>query len=132
MWGNIQAYHAENNFELKKISNSKYEAFIIDFDYQGYHFENIFLVGDAGGFVSGLTGEGIYQALVSGEEIGKIILNKNYQSSKIQELLKIKKKHNRIMNFLIRCGKFRTIIFYIGVLLLKIPYFKKKAIDLLA
>jgi len=114
------------------ISNAKYEAFMIDFDYQGYQFENIFLVGDAGGFVSGLTGEGIYQALVSGEEIGKIILNKNYQSSKIEELLKIKKKHNRIMNFLIRCGKFRTIIFYIGVILLKIPYFKKKAIDLLA
>jgi len=113
------------------ISNAKYEAFILDCDYQGYQFENIFLVGDAGGFVSGLTGEGIYQALISGEEIGKIILDKNYKSEKIDELLKIKKKHNRLINFLIRCGKFRTISFYIGVLLLKIPYFKKKALDLL-
>ena len=114
------------------ISNAKYEAFILNYDYQGYQFKNIFLVGDAGGFASGLTGEGIYQALVSGEEVGKILLNNNYKSKKIDELLKTKKKHNRLMNFLIRCGKFRTIIFYIGFLLLKIPYFKKRAIDLLA
>lgn len=105
---------------------------MLDYDYQGYRFKNIFLVGDAGGFVSGLTGEGIYQALISGEEIGKIILDKNYNSNKINELLKIKRKHNKLMNFLIRCGKFRTIIFYTGILLLKISYFKKKAIDLLA
>jgi len=114
------------------ISNAKYEAFMLDYDYQGYQFKNIFLVGDAGGFVSGLTGEGIYQALVSGEEIGKIILDKEYQSSKIESLLKIKKKHNKLMNILIKSGKFRTIIFYLGILLFKIPYFKKKAIDLLA
>jgi len=126
---NFQKWLEENKFD---ISNAKYEAFMIDFDYQGHQFENIFLTGDAGGFVSGLTGEGIYQALVSGEEIGKIILDENYKSNKINELLKIKKKHNELMNFLIRCGKFRTIIFYIGVLLLKIPYFKKKALDLLA
>lgn len=114
------------------IPNAKYEAFMINFDYQGYQFGNIFLVGDAGGFVSEFTGEGIYQALVSGEEVGKIILNENYNSSKINDLLKIKKKHHQIMNFLIRCDKFRTITFYIGVLLLKIPYFKNKALDLLA
>lgn len=125
---NFQKWLKENQID---ISNAKYEAFMIDFDYQGYQFENIFLVGDAGGFVSGLTGEGIYQALVSGEEIAKIILDKNYESNKINELLKIKRKHNRLMNFLIKCGKFRTIIFYIGVFLLKIPYFKKKALDLL-
>jgi len=111
------------------ISNAKYEAFVLDYDYQGYQFENIFLVGDAGGFVSGLTGEGIYQALVSGEEIGKIILDKKYQSIKIENLLKIKKKHNKLMDILIKSGKFRTIIFYLGILLFKIPYFKKKAID---
>ena len=113
------------------ISNAKYEAFVINFDYQGHQFENIFLTGDAGGFVSGLTGEGIYQALVCGEEISKIILDKNYKSKKIDDLLKTKKKHNQLMTFLIKCGKFRTIIFYIGLLLLKIPYFKKKAINLL-
>ena len=90
------------------------------------------MVGDAGGFVSGLTGEGIYQALVTGEEVGKIILNRKYKSSKIEDLLKIKKKHNQLMNISIKCGRFRLFVFYIGIGLLKIPYFRKKVIDLLA
>jgi len=111
------------------ISNSRFESFILDYDYQGYHFENVFLAGDAGGFVSGLTGQGIYPALISGEEIGKIILNPKYKSHKISKLVKLKKKHNRLMNFLIKCREFRTVIFFIGMFFLKVPYFKRKVID---
>lgn len=114
------------------VSNAKYEAFMLDYDYQGYKFGNVFLIGDAGGFLSGLTGEGIYQALVSGKEVANIIQDKEYQSSKIEVLLKRKEKHERLMSFLIRCGKFRTIVLYILVLSTKIPYFRKKAIKLLA
>ncbi len=114
------------------ISKGRYEAFVLDYDYQGHQFENIYLIGDAGGFVSGLTGEGIYPALVSGEEIGKIILDPGYKSKKIEDLLKIRGKHNQLMGLLIKYGKFRATIFYIGMLLLKIPYFRKKAIRFLA
>jgi len=126
-----------NNFRLwlKKnkidITEGKYEAFLVDYDYQGHEFDNVFLVGDAGGFVSGLTGEGIYQALITGEEIARLVLNPKYRSTKIDQLLKIKEKHNRILNILIKSGRFRTIVFHIGRLLLKIPYFRKKAIGLL-
>jgi geranylgeranyl reductase family protein len=126
----------KNNFKKwldKKnidISKAKYEAFMLVSDYHGYQFENIYLVGDAGGFVSGLTGEGIYPALVSGEEIGKHILNSNYKSKKIENLLKTKKKHNKYMNILIKSGKFKTVVLYIGMLLLMTPYYRKKAINL--
>lgn len=126
---NFQIWLDKNKID---ISKGKHEAFMLNFDYQGYQFENVFLIGDAGGFASGLSGEGIYQALVSGEEVGKIIINPSYKSKKIRDLLKIKEKHNQLMSFLIKCGKFRTIIFYIGMLLLKIPCFRKKAIDFLA
>jgi len=105
---------------------------MLDYDCQGYKFDNIFLIGDAGGFVSGLTGEGIYQALVTGEEVGKIILDPNYKSFKIDDLLKIKKKHNKLMDFLIKHDKLRTPLFYTGMGLLKFKYFRKKTIDLLA
>ncbi len=127
-----------DNFKLwlKKnqidISNARYEAFVLDYDYRGHKFENVFLIGDAGGFVSELTGEGIYQALVSGEEVGKIILDPDYKSAEIERLLKIKKRHKLLANFSFRSGKFRTLIFYIGLILLKIPYFRKKAIALVA
>ncbi|MCX6709624.1 MAG: NAD(P)/FAD-dependent oxidoreductase [Candidatus Woesearchaeota archaeon] len=134
----LSSKELKSNFKnwLKKnkidISKGKYEAFLLNYDYQGHRFKNVFLAGDAAGFVSGLTGEGIYPALISGEEIGKIILNPDYKSNKIADLLKIKKRHNQLMNFLIKCGKFRTMVFFAGMLLLKIPCFKKKAINLLA
>jgi geranylgeranyl reductase len=114
------------------VSMGRYESFMLDYDYQGHHFGNVFLAGDAGGFVSGFTGEGIYPALISGEEVGKMILNPGYQSSKISDLLHLKKKHNWLMYFLIKCGWFRNVIFLAGMLLFKVPYLKKKAINLLA
>ncbi|MDD3531954.1 MAG: NAD(P)/FAD-dependent oxidoreductase [Candidatus Shapirobacteria bacterium] len=113
------------------VSGGKYEAFAINCDYQGYRFGNVFLAGDAGGFASELTGEGIYQALVTGEEVAKTILNSNYQPRKINDLLTTKRRHNKVLKFLIECGKFRTMVFYLGAMLFGVPFFKKKAIGLL-
>jgi len=69
--------------------------------------------------------------LISGEEIGKMILNKNYSCNNLKDLLNTKEKHKRLINFLIRHRKSRRLIFYFGILLLNIPYFKNKAISLL-
>ncbi|MDH4330181.1 MAG: NAD(P)/FAD-dependent oxidoreductase [Candidatus Moranbacteria bacterium] len=129
LMGNFNKWIGSKNID---ISNGRYEAFMINYDYQGHQFGNVFLVGDAGGFASGFTGEGIYQAVITGEEVAKNILNPEYKSHKINELLKTKRRHNRLMNFLIRCGKSRTFFFYLGILLLKIPYLKKKALEVLA
>lgn len=126
---NFHKWLKENKID---ISDAKYEAFMIDVDHQGYQFDNVFLAGDAAGLTSELTGEGIYQALVSGEEIGKEIIDKNYKPQKIDDLLQIKEKHGRLMNLLIKSGKFRVIFVCLGVLLLKIPYLKRKAIDFLS
>ena len=46
-------------------SDLKLEAFPINLNYSGMKFKNIYLVGDAVGFASRLTGEGISQALTS-------------------------------------------------------------------
>lgn len=78
------------NFEGKNL-----EGAIINYNYLGYQFDNIFLVGEAAGFVSGLSGAGIYSALISSQEIAKKILNQKYKpkigsmlfSQKIQEKL---------------------------------------------
>ena len=101
------------------VSKGEYQAFPINYDYRGCKFGNIFLAGDAAGLASGLTGEGIYPALVSGEEIAKMILNKNYVSKKIPELLKVQKKHNKLLSFLEKSGSFRIIEYELIALLLK-------------
>lgn len=82
------------------VSGARFEAFTINYDYRGHEFGNIFLAGDAGGFAAGLTGGGIYQAFASGEEIAKKILDDNYVSRKMQEVLKENKKQNSTLRFL--------------------------------
>tara|TARA_R110002050_G_scaffold83254_7_gene177945 strand:- start:6795 stop:7844 length:1050 start_codon:yes stop_codon:yes gene_type:complete len=112
------------------VSRGKYEAFPINGDFKGYHFEeNVYLAGDAGGFASGLTGEGIYQALVSGEEIGKLILDKNYHSKKIDELVRLQNRHHKILNTLVGAGKFRPLLIEAGKYTLKSKSIRKKLIE---
>lgn len=79
------------------IERTRFEAARINFDYKGIVFGNRFLAGDAAGVASGLTGEGIYQAILSGEEAAKGILNKDYNYPGIKHLLKIKYRHENVL-----------------------------------
>lgn len=72
------------------IIDTKYEGFIINFDYQGYKFGNIFLAGDAAGFANGLTGKGIYAACLSGKVIAEELLQKNTSLEALAHWLKEK------------------------------------------
>ncbi len=101
------------------VSKGEYQAHPINFDFDGYKFKNIFLVGDAAGLASGLTGEGIYQALISGEEIAKMIINKKYLSNKMEELIKLKKLQDGLLNFLEKSGPIRGLEYEFLALLLK-------------
>lgn len=88
---------AANNID---VSGGRYEAFPINYDFQGYKFSNIFLVGDAAGLASGLTGGGIYQALVSGEEVAKMIINKDYVSTRMEKILRSNNNQSRVLDFM--------------------------------
>jgi flavin-dependent dehydrogenase len=69
----------------------------ISFDYRGYQFDNIYLVGEAAGLASGLTGEGILPAIISGEEIANIILNPSHTPTKLTRLIKNHSRHTKIL-----------------------------------
>ncbi|MCU0680221.1 MAG: NAD(P)/FAD-dependent oxidoreductase [Planctomycetes bacterium] len=125
---NFQLWLKENNID---VSSAQYQAFPINCDYQGHKFENIYLIGDAAGLASIFTGEGIYQALVSGEEVGRMILDEKYKAQKINNLLSIKRKHKKILFLLIKAGRFKTVLFYLGQFLFKNNWFKKKVIEIL-
>jgi len=112
------------------ISKSKRQIGVINYDYQGYDFNKIFLIGDAGGFASGFTGKGIYPALITGEEVAKIILNKNHKPKKIKKILRNKRKQEAILRFLMKSGKYRSFVFNTGLSLLKLPFLRRRAIKL--
>jgi flavin-dependent dehydrogenase len=66
----------EKRFSLD-VKNLKSEAMKGNADYRGWKFGNIYLVGDAGGFLNPCTTEGIFYAVKSGEGVAKHILGKN-------------------------------------------------------
>lgn len=108
------------------ISNAKYESYPISYDYRGYQFDNIFLVGEAAGMASGFTGEGIYQSLVSGKTAAGTILNKNYHSEEMDAVLKYNSIQEKILNVLIKAGPIRGWIHELIVMLLNNKRIKAK------
>jgi len=93
------------------ISQAKREAFPINCDYQGFKFGNIFLLGDAAGLASGFTGEGIYQALVSGEDVARTILDKKHKPEKISAVLHERNYHHFLLRIVAFSGPLRNIVF---------------------
>jgi len=98
----IKPSELKNNFEKWlneqniKTHGAKFESGIINFDYKGFDFGNKFLIGDAAGFASGLTGEGIYFGMVSGQDVARKIINPSYNCEGITKILKIKHTHEQI------------------------------------
>jgi len=78
--------------EKFNLENARFEAFSINYDYRGFKLGNIFLAGDAAGFASGFTGEGIKFAIFSGRDIAKKIVDPNYECKEIENILKVKKR----------------------------------------
>ena len=73
----------------------------IEVQYVGVAFpDDVFLVGDAAGLPSPLTAEGIYPALVSGEEVARQILEPGYAMPKLARWLKVKRQHDRLSGML--------------------------------
>lgn len=79
------------------LNNTKPQAALINFDYQGWKFNNKFLVGDAAGLASGLTGEGIYPAILSGMTVAKTIINPAYETNKLDRLIQKHQKHKQLL-----------------------------------
>jgi geranylgeranyl reductase len=59
-------------------------------------------VGDAAGVVSSLTAEGIYAALVTGEEVACAILEPGRPAPKTTRWLATKRRHDRLARWLAR------------------------------
>ncbi len=86
--------------DMKNINYSgiKLETYPINYDYRGVRFGNIYLIGEAAGMASGLTGEGIYQSLVSGQEVARLIINPDYVSDQLDKALRYNSIQHKIMD----------------------------------
>jgi flavin-dependent dehydrogenase len=78
-------------------SKGKIEGMPVNCLYQGHHFGNKYLVGEAAGLTSAPTGEGIAFAMTSSVDVAKHILDENYNFEKLKEILKYKKYQERLL-----------------------------------
>jgi geranylgeranyl reductase len=110
--------------EIEKIpvTGLKPRAGIINFDYCGWHFNNIMLIGDAAGLASGLTGEGMYPALVSGETAARIIIDPEYDCIELKRLIRKQQKHLRIVEFTAKNRLVNTITMEVLILALRLGF----------
>lgn len=118
---NLLHWGEKNSYPL---SGLKGEAERINFDYRGHSFNNIFLVGDAAGLASGLTGEGIYPAIISGEAVARSIVNPLFNPVELKRLIKNHTRHRKMAAIAGKSRFLSTLLAELCVLCLK-----KKLID---
>ncbi|MBU4236614.1 MAG: NAD(P)/FAD-dependent oxidoreductase [Proteobacteria bacterium] len=90
------AWAGTQGFPLEK---EQAKAGYINYDYQGWKFGRIFLIGDAAGLASGLTGEGIYPAIISGEETARTIIDQDHSTEVMESLFRKHRLHSRMVDW---------------------------------
>jgi flavin-dependent dehydrogenase len=82
-------------------AGAPFEGATLEVEFRGFHFPSqIHLIGDAAGVPSSLTAEGIYAALLTGEEVAREILEPSYQSMALPSWLGVKRRHDRLARFM--------------------------------
>lgn len=85
-----------------------FEGATLEIEFRGFHFAgDVHLVGDAAGVPSSLTAEGIYAALLTGEEVAREMLEPGYRSPRLARWLRVKRGHDRFAA-LLRYGAARA------------------------
>ncbi len=80
------------------LGQSKMSSALINYDFRNWRFGNCFLVGDAAGLASPLTGEGIYPGIISGEEAALTILDPDHNSIVMKKLLARHNLHRKMVS----------------------------------
>lgn len=102
------------------------ESYPIAYDYRGVRFGNTYLIGEAAGLASGLTGEGIYQSLVSGQEVANMIIDPAHKPIQLEQVLKYNRILERIMAVFRWAGPLRGAVQEFLLILMNQDWLRKK------
>lgn len=115
---NLEEWIKDNKFAVKF---EEIQSCILNCDYRGYKFGDIFLAGDAAGLVSAFTLEGIYPAVLSGRQVAYDLLG--IKKNVLRKWLIIKKIQDYSVRFVDFLPK-NKILFNILLKLLGRPFYK--------
>ena len=102
------------------IPADQIRAGLVNYDYQGYAFDNCWLVGEAAGLASGLTGEGIYPAIVSGQAVAQQIIDPDYPAHELARMVKKQQRHHKIIHYAQRTPALCSLLMNLLVFLLRV------------
>jgi geranylgeranyl reductase len=103
---------------------------LVNFDYRGVRFDRTWLVGDAAGLASGLTGEGIYPALISGQAVARMILDSGYVATELTGLVKKHKQHCQIVTLASKHQHLCSLLMEMLVVLLRLKILDFHALEM--
>ena len=103
---NLQFWAAGQGIDLQDVP---IQAGWVNYDFQGLHFGRRWLVGDAAGLSSALTGEGIYPAVCSGEAVAAMILSTPHQTPDLEAFHALVKRHKQHKTLAGLVGKGRIL-----------------------
>ena len=105
---------------FRQLEELPCQAALINYNYQGHQFGTTWLIGDAAGLTSGLTGEGIYSAVISGEAVARRILDPQNNDSMLTDLLRRHQQHRRIITLAARNPACSLLLMELFILLLRL------------
>jgi geranylgeranyl reductase len=114
---NLLLWAKKKGYELEKYPC---RAALISYDYQGHAFGTTWLVGDAAGLASGLTGEGIYPAIVSGEAVARQIMDTGSEDMTIGRMVKKQQLHHRVIRLSSRHPLFCSLLMEWLIMMLRL------------
>lgn len=112
------------------IPKEKIRAGLVNFDFQGVDFQPFWLIGEAAGLASGLTGEGIYPAIVSGQEVAQKILNPDYTTPLLANMVKKQQRHYQVIALAKRAPKLCGLFMDALVLLLRMKVINFRSLEM--
>lgn len=116
------------------VTGTPLRAALVNCDYRGHCFGRTWLVGDAAGLASGLTGEGIFPALLSGEVVAAAILGRGEGGAqgRFDRLLRRQRLHHRVQDLAGRGGPRAGMLLELLVLLLRLRVLRFSTLEMSA
>ena len=115
---------------FRQLEELPCQAALINYDYRGHQFGATWLIGDAAGLASGLTGEGIYSAVISGEAAARLILDPQSNDSALTALLRRQQQHRRIISLAARHPACSLLLMELFILLLRVRLLNFQALEM--
>lgn len=109
----LRRFLSKKGFDEK---NALIRGGVVNGLYSGSEFENVFLAGDAAGLAILSSGEGISTALISGQEVAMKILDPQYQMPQLQQLVRVKRRQEKLHRIYERYPVLQYIFYVIFLL----------------